>query len=52
MIDASGGSAHVGGPKAPFDEHHGTEAEDVEELVGFLVDPLLLFGPNTPNQNR
>ena len=41
MIDASGGSAHVGGPKAPFDEHNRAEAEDVEDLVEFLVDPFL-----------
>ena len=41
MIDASGGSAHVGGPKAPFDEHRRAETEDVEDLVEFLVDPFL-----------
>jgi hypothetical protein len=40
-LDALGGTAHVGGPKAPFDEHHGAEAENVEDLVEFLVDPFL-----------
>ena len=40
-LDALGGAAYVGGPEAPFDEHHGAEAENVEDLVEFLVDPFL-----------
>ena len=41
VLDAFGGPAHVGGPEAPFDEHHRAETEHVEDLVEFLVDPFL-----------
>ena len=40
-LDALGGAPHVGGPEAPFDEHHRAEAEHVEDLVEFLVHPFL-----------
>ncbi len=41
VLDALGGAPHVGGAEAPFDEHHRAEAEDVEDLVEFLVHPFL-----------
>ena len=41
MLDALGGAPHVGRTESPLDEHHGAEAEHVEDLVEFLVDPFL-----------